>query len=128
MNPFGVYAGQQMAQPTWASGLGYQVTLQTGVHFASAAPTYNGKTIRFALAIGFFQGEKIPELLRGQLKFFANPGVVMETSSGGELTRPWMDSEISNKISSDIQGKDKHTLPLGLQLNLFGSSLKNILD
>ncbi|MCG8638041.1 MAG: hypothetical protein MI863_29720, partial [Desulfobacterales bacterium] len=61
INPFGSYHGKQNRRPTWGNGQGHEASLISGEQYHSAAPTYNGRTSRFALMIGFFEGEDIPE-------------------------------------------------------------------
>nr|WP_320192522.1 hypothetical protein [uncultured Desulfobacter sp.] len=88
INPFGTYYGKQNRRPTWGNGQGHKAALLSGEQYHSAAPTYNGQENQFALMIGFFDGDRIPEQMRGMLKAHANPARVYGTdiSPGGDLT------------------------------------------
>jgi len=77
VNPFGTYQGRQYHPPTWGNGQGHEVTRLTGEQFASAAPTYNGKSQDFALLLAFFNGERLPEEIKQDLIGFAHPPVVI---------------------------------------------------
>ncbi len=88
INPFGTYYGKQNRRPTWGNGQGHNAALIAGEQYHSAAPTYNGQGNQFALMIGFFDGEHIPEQMREMLKAHANPAWVYgaeDISPRGEL-------------------------------------------
>jgi hypothetical protein len=76
INPFGSYHGKQNRRPTWGNGQGHEASLISGEQYHSAAPTYNGSTSRFALMIGFFDGNRIPEQMKRMLDAHANPARV----------------------------------------------------
>ena len=86
INPFGSYHGKQNRRPTWGNGQGYEASLISGEQYHSAAPTYNGSTSRFALMIGFFEGDHIPKQMKRMLAAHANPARVYGTDSLPDIT------------------------------------------
>ena len=86
INPFGSYHGKQNRRPTWGNGQGYEASLISGEQYHSAAPTYNGTTSRFALMIGFFDGDHIPEQMKGMLDAHANPARIYGMKSLSAIT------------------------------------------
>lgn len=87
-NPFGTYHGRQLQPPTRGNGNGYDVTLLTGEQFASAAPTYNGKSTRFSLMLAFFNGPHMPEDIKRDLVDFAHPPMVISSLATPEPPAP----------------------------------------
>jgi hypothetical protein len=73
VNPFGTYYGRQYRPPTQGNGQGYEMTLHTGGHLFSAAPTYDGTEQTFNLLIAFFDGSRMPFEIRQDLRGFAHP-------------------------------------------------------
>ncbi|MCG8636135.1 MAG: hypothetical protein MI863_20045, partial [Desulfobacterales bacterium] len=100
INPFGSYHGKQNRRPTWGNGQGHEASLISGEQYHSAAPTYNGRTSRFALMIGFFEGEDIPEQMKCMLRAHANPARAYGTKSrkGVAPDRPAMPMTCSAAI------------------------------
>jgi hypothetical protein len=58
-----------------------------GEQFASAAPTYNGASQRFAIMLAFFEGRALPERLRRGLIDFAHPPVAISANQKPEAAR-----------------------------------------
>ena len=79
INPFGTYHGRQYQPQTWGNRQGYEATLLTGEQFASAGPTYNGKTRKFALLFAFFKGQQIPERIKQDLIGYAHMPTVISS-------------------------------------------------
>ena len=73
INPFGTYHGRQYRPPKDGNGQGYEMTLITGEHLFSAAPTYNGASQAFDLLISFFTGDRLPPRIKADLLSFAHP-------------------------------------------------------
>ena len=86
INPFGSYHGKQNRRPTWGNGQGHDATLISGEQYHSAAPTYNGSTNQFALMIGFFDGNRIPEQMKRMLDAHANPARVYGMNNQSVIT------------------------------------------
>jgi len=83
MNPFGTYYGKQLRQPSWGDGTGYDVSQLAGLHYESAAPTFNGQAHPFSLIIAFYAAQKPPQSVLRVLKDFARPfkAVFLKTRS-----------------------------------------------
>ena len=79
INPFGTYHGRQYQPQTWGNRQGYEATLLAGEQFASAGPTYNGKTRKFALLFAFFKGQQIPERIKQDLIGYAHMPTVISS-------------------------------------------------
>nr|WP_319494158.1 hypothetical protein [uncultured Desulfobacter sp.] len=86
INPFGSYHGKQNRRPTWGNGQGHEASLISGEQYHSAAPTYNGTTSRFALMIGFFDGDHIPEQMKRMLAAHANPARIYGINNLSAIT------------------------------------------
>jgi hypothetical protein len=97
INPFGSYHGKQNRRPTWGNGQGYEASLISGEQYHSAAPTYNGSTSRFALMIGFFDGNRIPEQMKRMLDAHANPARIYGMNS--------LSAKTANKTAAPVAYK-----------------------
>ena len=87
-NPFGTYYGRQYRPPTWGNGEGYDMTLYTGEHLHSAAPTYNGFSQTFDLLISFFKGERINARLKGDLLAYSHPPLMVSLDGSSDERVP----------------------------------------
>jgi hypothetical protein len=81
VNPFGTYHGRQYRHPTWGNRQGWEAAQISGEQYHSAAPTFNGRTIRFGLMVAFFNGDQVPDTVRHELKSYANPAVAYSLRS-----------------------------------------------
>nr|WP_319395636.1 hypothetical protein [uncultured Desulfobacter sp.] len=101
INPFGSYHGKQNRRPTWGNGQGHEASLISGEQYHSAAPTYNGTTSRFALMIGFFDGDHIPEQMKHMLDTHANPARIYGMNSLSGVTENKAAAPVTYKASID---------------------------
>lgn len=64
LNPFGTYYGPQWKYATAVTGLGRAMAVLMADQLDSYAPSYNGKTSRFSVAVFPFRGPEPPEEIR----------------------------------------------------------------
>jgi hypothetical protein len=64
LNPFGTYYGPQWRYATAVTGLGRAMAVLLADQLDSYAPSYNGRTSRFSLAVFPFRGAEPPEEVR----------------------------------------------------------------
>lgn len=88
VNPFGTYHGRQYQPQTWGNRNGYEITLLAGEQFASAGPTYNGRTQTFALLLTFFEGQQIPRQIKRDLIGYAHMPMVISTKEETTYRQP----------------------------------------
>jgi hypothetical protein len=87
LNPFGSYYGKQYYQPTWGSGIGFEMTQVQGEQFSNSAPSYNAYEDRFSLIITFFDGDEIPSHIENMMYSFANqPFVITDDDPSESIT------------------------------------------
>jgi hypothetical protein len=82
VNPFAALEPSPYVQPTWGRGTGREAAWKSGVHYQSAAPSYNGASLEFALAIAPCAGGGPSARVTGDLAAFAHPPVTLSAKSG----------------------------------------------
>ncbi|TVQ25897.1 MAG: hypothetical protein EA383_06890 [Spirochaetaceae bacterium] len=71
LNPFGTWYGRQYAYPTARTGIGRAVALKTADQLDSYAPSWNGKSLKFALAVFPFSGDTPSPDIMEAAEFFS---------------------------------------------------------
>ncbi len=71
LNPFGTWYGQQYAYTTARSGIGRALALKTADQLDSYAPSWNGRSLRFALAVFPFSGDTPSPDIMEAAEFFS---------------------------------------------------------
>jgi hypothetical protein len=82
VNPFAALEPSPYVQPTWGRGTGREAAWKSGVHYQSAAPSYNGASLEFALAVAPCTGGRPSERVTGDLAAFAHPPATLSEKSG----------------------------------------------
>ncbi|MBN1250262.1 MAG: hypothetical protein JXC32_21540 [Anaerolineae bacterium] len=80
LNPFGTYAGRQMAYPSAATGLGKHLAVLIAETLRSPAPSYAGHRERFLLMLAPYTGDGPPAQLQADAEAFAYPYAVLSTA------------------------------------------------
>jgi len=82
VNPFAALEPSPYVQPTWGGGTGREAAWKSGVHYQSAAPSYNGALLEFALAIAPCAGDGPSAGIAGDLAAFAHPPTTLSGKMG----------------------------------------------
>lgn len=82
VNPFAALEPSPYVSPTWGRGTGREAAWKSGVHYQSAAPSYNGASLEFALAIAPCAGGGPSAPIAGDLAAFAHPPVTLSEKMG----------------------------------------------
>ncbi len=81
LNPFGTYYGRQLRYPTAVTGIGRAAAILAADQLDSYAPSYNGKSVRFSIAIFPFDGEEPPEDVRNRALLFSSAPIVCDAQN-----------------------------------------------